>query len=151
MSERVDGQMVGPSGSAHHKPAMRASDADRMATVMQLQDAMGSGLLTPDEGGERMSAAFAAVHLRDLGPLTEDLPPAPVAGVRPPGWRQIGTMAVEQLRSSLSDLTTGGLTPSRAAAAFLLVTVLLLALGTVTAEMFLREPSYAGPWHYGHH
>ena len=130
---------------------MRASDADRMSTVLLLQDAMGQGLLTPDEGGERISAAFAAVRLHDLGPLTEDLPPEAATGDRPPGWRLIGTMVVEQLRSSVSDLTAGGLNPARAALALVLITLLLVAVGAVTAGTLLHEPSYAGPWHYGHH
>ena len=63
---------------------MRASDADRLATVMMLQDAMARGQLNPDEASERMAWAFAAVHRRDLDPLTADLAPAP-ARRRPAG------------------------------------------------------------------
>jgi hypothetical protein len=47
---------------------MRASDMDRHTTVLVLQDAIARGLLTPDEGGERIAVAFAAVHLPDLTP-----------------------------------------------------------------------------------
>ena len=151
MSERADDRPAGASGSVHRKPALRASDADRMSTVLQLQDAMGQGLLNPDEGGERISVAFAAVHLRDLDPLTEDLPPAATTGNGPPGWKLIGTMAVEQMRLSVSGLASGGLNPARAALALVLITLLLVAVGTVAAEALLHEPSYAGPWHYGHH
>lgn len=57
---------------------LRASDADRQATVEVVQDAIGRGLLTPAEGSERMGVAFAAVHLEDLEPITADLPAAPV-------------------------------------------------------------------------
>ena len=68
-------------------PSMRASDADRHATVHVLQDAVARGLLTTDEGGERMAVAYAARHLDDLPPLTADLPPAPGAteAPAPPG------------------------------------------------------------------
>jgi Domain of unknown function (DUF1707) len=38
---------------------LRASDADRQQTVHELQDAAVRGLLTPDEAGERMAAAYA--------------------------------------------------------------------------------------------
>ena len=69
-------------------PRMRASDADRLATVKQLQDAVARGLLAPDEGSERMADAFVAVHLTDLDPLTEDLPPAPPERTAP-GWRSL--------------------------------------------------------------
>jgi hypothetical protein len=52
--------------TAGQVPPMRASDSDRAATVHRLQDAVAQGRLTPDEGSERMAAAFAAVHLHDL-------------------------------------------------------------------------------------
>lgn len=92
-------------------PLLRASDADRMAAVLVLQDAVGTGCLTPAEGSDRMSAAFAAIHRRDLEPLVADLP-RPVSptgntgGARPgavararrtaadPGWRLVVIVAV---------------------------------------------------------
>src|SRR5436305_1876366 len=76
-------------GAPPQEPApMRASDADRHATVHVLQDAVARGLLTTDEGGERMAVAYAARHLDDLPALTADLPPAPEAAEAPaaPGW-----------------------------------------------------------------
>src|SRR4051812_30495191 len=74
-----------PTNERTDRPPMRASDDDRAATVRMLQDAVARGLLTTDEGGERMALAFAFVRLTDLGPLTADLPPAPIA-VTAPGW-----------------------------------------------------------------
>ena len=40
--------------------ALRASDADRQATVTRLQDAVARGQLTHDEGSERMALAYGA-------------------------------------------------------------------------------------------
>jgi hypothetical protein len=76
-------------------PPVRASDDDRAATVRVLQDAVARGLLTAEEGGERMAAAFAAVHLRDLPPLTADLRPAATAAPArtAPGWCARGDAA----------------------------------------------------------
>jgi Domain of unknown function (DUF1707) len=111
-------------------PRMRASDADRLATVKQLQDAMARGLLAPDEGSERMGDAFAAVHLTDLDPLTEDLPPAPPPHAAP-GWRSLGTLAVEQVRASLTS-ATGRLSAARVAVVLVVASLFLLLVGTLS-------------------
>lgn len=66
---------------------VRASDAERTATVETLQDAITRGLLTHDEGGERMAAAFAASFRDELPPLTDDLPAAPAVAPSAVGWR----------------------------------------------------------------
>ena len=108
-------------------PRLRASDDDRATTVQVLQDAVVRGLLTPEEGSERMAAAWAAVHLRDLGPLTADLPASPPVRTAP-GWGVLATMAAEQLRASARDARSGRLRPAQLAAA-LLVAVLVVVLG----------------------
>ena len=77
MADQADRNTAHPHEQMLTEPRMRASDADRHATVQVLQDAMARGLLTPDEAGERMAAAFAAVHRADLEPMTADLPPRP--------------------------------------------------------------------------
>jgi hypothetical protein len=110
---------------------MRASDADRLATVKQLQDAVARGLLTPDEGSERMADAFAAVHLTDLDPLTEDLPPAPPERTAP-GWRSLGVLAVEQVRTSLTTAAAGRLNAARVAVVLLVASLLLVLVGALT-------------------
>jgi hypothetical protein len=110
---------------------MRASDADRLATVKHLQDAVASGLLTPDEGSERMADAFAAVHLSDLDPLTEDLPPAPPERTAP-GWRSLGTLAVEQVRASLTTAATGRLRAARVAFVLLVASFFLVLVGALS-------------------
>src|SRR3712207_9387187 len=81
--------LIDLTGAATSAPRMRASDADRLATVEQLQEAVARGLLTPDEGSERMADAFAAVHRTDLDPLHEDLPSAPPERTAA-GWRAQG-------------------------------------------------------------
>jgi hypothetical protein len=53
---------------------LRASDAERGAVVHRLQDALAEGRITVDEFSERSAAAYAALTLADLGPLTRDLP-----------------------------------------------------------------------------
>src|SRR3982750_659231 len=65
---------------------LRASDTDRQQTVHLLQDAAARGLLTQDEAGERMAAAYAAQHLDELPPLTADLPPVAPPAPTAPGW-----------------------------------------------------------------
>jgi len=112
-------------------PRMRASDTDRLATVGRLQDAVARGLLTPDEGSERMADAFAAVHLTDLDPLTEDLPPASPERTAP-GWRSLGTLAVEQVRASLTTAATGRLRMARVAVVLVVASLFLVLMGALT-------------------
>jgi hypothetical protein len=126
-----------PSGPPPSGPRLRASDADRLVTVRALQDAVARGLVTPDEGSERMAAAFAAVHREDLGPLTADLPPAPPETVAAPGWRALATMAVEQVRFSLSAAANGRLDPVRVAAAAVVALVLLGIVGFVVGDLLV--------------
>ncbi len=144
-------QTTGPSSTtrpaaAQQGPPMRASDTDRMATVHVLQDAVARGLLTPDEGSDRMAAAFAAVHLRDLTPLTADLPPAPAAaeGVpsRPgaPGWGPLGAMAWAQVRASAAGPRSSGPTTLR----LVLATVLALLLFVVLVSFLVH--GVPGDW-----
>jgi hypothetical protein len=123
--------LIDLDSAATSAPRMRASDADRLATVKQLQDAVARGLLTPDEGSERMADAFAAVHLTDLDPLTEDLPPAPPERTAP-GWRSLGVLAVEQVRTSLTTAAAGRLNAARVAVVLLVASLLLVLVGALT-------------------
>ena len=122
---------------------MRASDADRHATVQVLQDAVARGLLTPAEGSERMGTAFASVHQADLAPLTADLPPAPVSNE--PQRIALG----ERLRSAVQ----AGLSRSRGAqfGVALLLLFLLLTLGMAAAHLMFDGGGYGGfGGGYGH-
>src|SRR5436309_1942645 len=87
-------------------PAVRASDAEREATVGRLQAALAEGRVDVDEFGERAAAAYAAVTLAELEQLVADLPPragAPVVGSRVP----------EVVRSVFGDLRlSGGAVPA---------------------------------------
>src|SRR4051794_41893797 len=76
---------------------LRASDADRAATVQTLQEAVGHGLLTYEEGSDRMAAAFAARFRDELPRLTADLP-AVAAPSQPPGRRRLGPMLTQPPR-----------------------------------------------------
>ncbi len=134
-----------PVGGSAAAPGMRASDADRAATVRVLQDAVARGLLAPHEGSARMAAAWAAVQVRDLDPLTADLPPArPAAGA--PGWRVLSTMATEQLRSTLSATRSGRLSAARVAAALAVALLLVVLLGSLVGELLFdgRGPGRGG-------
>ena len=127
---------------------MRASDDDRAATVRRIQDAVVRGLLTPDEGSDRMAAAWAAVHVRDLGPLTADLPAAPTAPTAP-GWRALGTLAVEQARTSLHPGDSGRLSPARVAAAVAVAVLLLFLVGSLVGGLlFDGGPMHDGDFHH---
>ena len=147
MTSSADPDNANPSGPTTPHPPARASDAERAASVRVVQDAVVRGLLTPDEGSERMAAAFGAVHREDLPPLTADLPPAPSASTAP-GWQPLATMAVAQLRSSLSSPATGRLKPARVAAAVLLTVLLVVILGSIIGEL-LFDGGGGGGHHHG--
>jgi hypothetical protein len=135
MADRADRDIADPQGHRLTEPRMRASDADRHATVLVLQDAMARGLLTPDEAGERMAAAFAAVHRGDLEPMTADLPHPPAKTGGSPGWRILTMMAIEQLRALFRHNDTGRLNRARVALAVLLAILLLLVLGLSAIDL----------------
>ena len=54
---------VSHDASEERPPALRASDADREATVSRLETAVGEGRIDLDEFGQRVEAACAAVTL----------------------------------------------------------------------------------------
>jgi hypothetical protein len=113
-------------------PRLRASDADRAATVSDLRDAVARGLLDHDEGGERMAAAFAVRFRDELPPLTVDLPPSAAAGAGPaPGWRSVGSTAVAQLRSDVQATVAAGPRSRRFVLTVLLALLLLAMLVTL--------------------
>jgi hypothetical protein len=95
-------------------PRVRASDADRVATVQVLQDAMAEGRLTFDECAERMEQTYATRYVDDLPRLTADLPPPPAPPPAPAGWAQLARMALEQLRYDLRRRLGGRFTRERA-------------------------------------
>jgi hypothetical protein len=63
----------------------RASDADRDRVAAVLGEALATGRLTSAEHADRLEAAYAAVTLGDLVPLTRDLPDDLPASASPSG------------------------------------------------------------------
>jgi hypothetical protein len=112
-------------------PRARASDAERVATVAAVQDAVARGLLTHDEGGERMAAAFAARFRDQLPRLTADLPPAPPRAATAVGWPQVGATLLAQLRSELDAARAAGLRSRRVQVAALALLVGMLLTGVL--------------------
>jgi hypothetical protein len=70
---------------------VRASDAEREATIERLRHAAAEGRLTFEELADRIDAAGAAVMRSDLAPLTADLPaPLPATPAEPARVHAIG-------------------------------------------------------------
>src|SRR4051794_16422638 len=71
---------------------VRASDAERDASVNRLREAAAEGRLTLEELTDRVEAAANAVMRSDLVPLTSDLPAAAAVGLatQPAGVRGVG-------------------------------------------------------------
>jgi len=146
----IDGRPVDGRGAG-----LRASDADRHAVVTQLQDAVARGLLTTDEGSERMATAYQARYLGELPPLTADLP-APLAPIAtaptPAGWRALIAMVCVQLRSLIAGSVTGRPSRRRLAAVggIVLAVVVMLVLGA-WALHGLSDGPHGHPGGFGGH
>ena len=69
-----------PTGAGDPVHVVRASDAEREATVARLQTAVGEGRLDLDEFGQRVEAAYTAASTAELDRLLADLP-APASAV----------------------------------------------------------------------
>ena len=95
--------------------AVRASDADREATVARLQSAVGEGRLDLDEFGQRADAAYAAVTMTELDLLVADLPahPGRLAEI-------VGGRHQENVSSVFGDVVVavGSTPPQRASTVF---------------------------------
>jgi hypothetical protein len=95
--------------------AVRASDADREATVTRLQSAVGEGRIDLDEFGQRADAAYAAVTVGELDLLVADLPARPA-----PPVQIVGRRPQAEVTSVFGDitLTVGSAPPQRAGTVF---------------------------------
>jgi hypothetical protein len=76
-------------------PELRASHADRDRVVDVLRIAAGDGLLTAEELDERLETALSARTLKELAPLTADLPSTLAAA----GTQAKDVVRIEQVHS----------------------------------------------------
>jgi hypothetical protein len=116
-----------------------------------LHDAVARGLLTPEEGQERVTAAYSARFLQELPRLTADLPPAPSPAPVAPGWRALMLLAWLQLRSTLTRSSLRAAAGARrrlAVAAVALLAVLSLA-GMAVADAFDDDDRGQSEYHHG--
>ena len=118
---------------------LRASDAERHATIDVLQDAMTRGLLTPEEGDERMAAAFTARFRDELPALTADLPPAGTTtsvATAPTSWRGLLTALVTLVRAEVAATVAAGFRSRRFLVTALVAVGLLGGLALVVGHGF---------------
>ena len=110
--------------------------------------AFARGLLTLEEGDERVAAAYAARFLDDLPPLTADLPPAPAAAPVAPGWRALAAARLAPAADALvAGLSWRGSARSvRARPRLALAAVALLALLSIAAVTTGRLAEPAERW-----
>jgi hypothetical protein len=119
---------------------MRASDSERTATIDILQDAMTRGLLTHDEGDERMAAAFAARFRDELPALTADLAPAVPAAPATAAltsWRGLLSALVALLRAEFAATAAAGLRSRRGLVTALVALALLGGLTVAVVHGFV--------------
>ncbi len=131
-------------------PRMRASDADREAVVLTLLDAIARGLLTLQEGDERVAAAYAASFRDELPRLADDLPPAPEPAPAAPGWRALALLAWLQVRSAVAGIRRAIRSRPPRLAVVALATVALLALLWVMAATADGGSDHRGHDGYGY-
>ncbi|SNS27148.1 protein of unknown function [Geodermatophilus pulveris] len=89
--------------AAPDRPVVRASDADREATVSRLQQAVAQGRIDLTEFGERVEAAYVAGTLDDLAALVADLPPD-----APAPLEIVGSRVPEEVSSTFGDVELAG-------------------------------------------
>jgi hypothetical protein len=100
---------------------------------------MARGLLTHEEGDERMTAAFAARFRDELPPLTGDLAPAEAAAptaTPPVGWRGLFAALVTLLRAEIAATAAAGFRSRRFLVTALVVVVLFGGLALVIGHGF---------------
>ena len=88
--------IVAPSGR-RRRAGVRASDADREQVVSFLKRHCAEGRLSTDELSARVEAAYAAVALSGLEPLTSDLPGSPWMLRTPPAASSRRTQPLARL------------------------------------------------------
>lgn len=132
--DAADGQ-ARPQGKA---PAVRASDAEREATVVRLQTAVGEGRLDLDEFSQRAEAAYTAATTADLDRLLADLP-AP-AGAVPAVGQIVRERTSSTVASVFGDVKLAATTdvPERASTVFGDVRIDLRGLRTSAETVYVQ-------------
>jgi len=131
-------------------PRMRASDADREAVVRTLLDALVRGLLTLDEGDERVAAAYSARHQDELPRLTADLPPVPASAPVAPGWRALALLTWLQVRIAVTEVWRATRRVARRRPRLVVAVLALLALLVLVAATPGGADADEGAGHGGH-
>ena len=151
----VNGNVTG-HGTGSGTGAGHGKKPERSAVIEVLQDAVARGLLTHDEGGERMAAALAAKFRDELPAMTADLPPAPPSTpkpVLPLGWRGLGSAFNAQVRSDVRAAREAGPRSRRfvttALIGFLVIAFLLTLFGLALAGLF-DGGGYGHGWEHHH-
>jgi hypothetical protein len=111
---------------------------------------MARGLLTHEEGDERMAAAFAARFRDELPTLTVDLPPAKPAApatTPPVGWRGVLTALISLVRAEIAATAAAGFRSRRFLVTALVVLALLGGLALVVGHGLFDgdHGRFAGP------
>lgn len=99
--DRAITPLTAPPAPPSDAMPVRASDAEREATVARLHQALGDGFLDLDETDERVASAYAARLRSELAPLTADLPSHSATASGPPTWTDVWTSAVWRSRITL--------------------------------------------------
>lgn len=100
-----------PGGASNDPVPIRASDAEREATMAALRDAAAEGRLTFEELADRLEVAATAVTRDDLAALSADLPSGQEAGAAPAPWSPgpgTAVAAPDRQRSVFGDLVQEG-------------------------------------------
>jgi hypothetical protein len=142
--EPVPGHDPQPEGGDVAPPGVRASDAEREATVTRLQTAVGEGRIDLDEFGRRASAAYAVDTTAELGLLLADLP-APVSAV-PAVGEIVGERTTGPLFSVFGDVKLAATTavPRQIGTLFGDVTIDLRGLRTSAETIELQLYTFFG-------
>jgi hypothetical protein len=134
----VPAQDPQPGSGGVPSGGVRASDAEREATVARLQAAVGEGRIDLDEFGRRASDAYAAVTTAELDGLLADLP-SPASSV-PAVGEIVGERTSGAVASVFGDvrLTATTAVPDRASTVFGDVRIDLRGLRTSAETVHLQ-------------
>lgn len=98
MSSTEEPRSAAPATMESEPGALRASDAEREATVAALHRALGEGRLDLAETDERVSGAYSARYCDELPRLLADLPASRTTGSGAPSWAELWTSLVWRAR-----------------------------------------------------